>query len=126
MSNGTTSGTVLPESRSEPEPIPASVAEVSEDDYLVMETGDLYIWDLELDAFRQPDMVENPVEVRIVQTGQYQCGYYPIIRSNSDSHPKDYLRAKSQGMWVLGHKVTDEINGKANAVSLADSPLQVC
>lgn len=92
-------GTLLPLSAPEQDPVPASVAEVGDDDYLVMETSDLYIWDMELEAFRQPDMVENPVEIRIVQTGQYQY----------------YLRAKSQGMWVLGHKITDDINGKANA-----------
>ncbi|KAG8830145.1 hypothetical protein FRC18_008586 [Serendipita sp. 400] len=81
------------------EPLPDAVEVVRDDEYLDREEGELYKWDNDLQGFVAPDIIKNPIEVRVVQTGQYQ--YYLIIKYKGDK--------------ILGHQVTDDMNGKGNS-----------
>ncbi|KAG8784410.1 hypothetical protein FRC16_002168, partial [Serendipita sp. 398] len=92
------------------EPLPDAVEVVRDDEYLDREEGELYKWDNDLQGFVAPDIIKNPIEVRVVQTGQYQ--YYLII--------------KYKGHKILGHQVTDDMNGKGNSVRHSLYPLHLC
>ncbi|KAG8836216.1 hypothetical protein FRC17_008952 [Serendipita sp. 399] len=85
----------------EQEPLPDELGVVRDDEYIDREEGELYQWSNELQGFVPPSFIQNPIEVRVVQTGQYE--YFLII--------------KYKGNKILGHKVTDDMNGKGSTAT---------
>jgi len=52
--------------------LPAAVQGIKDDEFIAKEEAELFVWSNELGGFKP--VVDNTVEARVVQTGQYNCG----------------------------------------------------
>jgi hypothetical protein len=95
--------------------LPASIAALGENEHLLKEEADIFLWDNEQQGFL--GMFDNQVEVRIVQTGQYDCKEIsPKQSMHQLKRQIDWLVVRSEGNHVLAHPIGAAMNGKGSSV----------